>query len=146
MVSLTLNHHSIWNNIVCNFLKMILFSNIILGKQIPHYRRYENISERDFFNGEEKELFILGEIIKKDERSPINIDFSNLSVKGTCITLQSGLMEIYKNNNFNLFVEKIFKKNYVLILPFKQSGYSTLEKARNILLSLVLLYSTIGYI
>ena len=35
----------------------------------------------------------------------------------------------------------LFKKNYVLIPPFLKGGYSTLAKARNIFLSLVLRYN-----
>ncbi len=85
--------------------------NIILGEQTPDYKKYENISERDFFNGQEDELFIIGEISKKDTSC---IDFNNLEINlaGTYITLQNDLEFYYESSQFYDFVTKVFDVNF----------------------------------
>ena len=85
--------------------------NIIMGEQTPDYKKYENISERDFFNGTENELFIIGEISKKDTSC---IDFNNLEINlaGTYITLQNDLKFYYESSQFYDFVTKVFDVNF----------------------------------
>jgi len=81
--------------------------NIILGEQTPDYKKYENISERDFFNGEEYELFIIGEISKK-ESSKLNFETLKNTSPGSNITLKNSLKDYYENDSFDDFIEEAF--------------------------------------
>ncbi len=77
--------------------------NIILSEQQPDYKRYENITERDFYNNEVKELYIVGFISKKDGESFEFNDFS-LTRKGIYITPIDANLE-----RFELFIEECAK-------------------------------------
>ena len=81
--------------------------NIILGEQTPDYKKYENISERDFFNGQENELFIIGEISKK-ESSRLNFEILKNTSSGSSITLKNSLKDYYENYSFEDFIEEAF--------------------------------------
>ncbi|HHG74581.1 MAG TPA: DUF2813 domain-containing protein [Persephonella sp.] len=81
--------------------------NIILGEQTPDYKKYENISERDFFNGKENELFIIGEISKK-ESSKLNFEILKNTSSGSSITLKNSLKDYYENDSFDDFIEEAF--------------------------------------
>ncbi len=81
--------------------------NIILGEQTPDYKKYENISERDFFNGQENELFIIGEISKK-KSSRLNFEILKNTSSGSSITLKNSLKDYYENDSFDDFIEEAF--------------------------------------
>lgn len=59
--------------------------NIILSEQQPDYKKYENITERDFHKNEADELFIIGAISRKDEEE-LDIKGLQSSSRGTYIT------------------------------------------------------------
>ncbi|WP_457623018.1 AAA family ATPase, partial [Persephonella sp.] len=85
--------------------------NIILGEQTPDYKKYENITERDFFNGAENELFIIGEISKKED-SKIDFELLKKTSSGSSITLKNSLKDFFEKDNFDDFIEETFNINF----------------------------------
>ncbi len=95
--------------------------NIILSEQSPDYKKFENITERDF-HGHSNYLYIVGFISKRDGEN--NIDFNELeySRKASFITLIDtgeynlesrieNLIEKCKNTDFDS-MERVYDKDF----------------------------------